>query len=609
MNYIYTPPAHIHRRKHFNNRLRRWFCGTLFYAAVLSLLLKAIAWQYDERLQSYSDARYLRELEMPAYRGIITDRNNKLLASSTPVYSLWLDPKVFPVERSAAVAELMTMAAASLQAKLARAHGKRFLYIKRQITPQLAARLRALNIHGLYLDQEYKRFYPPREITAHIVGLTDIDGNGIEGLELEADAYLRATAGLKQVLVDAERRTLQAIKLIHPPNNGRALQLSLDLRVQHAAYRILRDALIQQRAKSGSVVVLNAQSGEIIAAVNQPSFNPNNRDYDAPSRRRNRLLTDTFEPGSTIKPVVMAAAIDGDYLPGDAIIDTTPGYAKIDHRKYVRDIKNYGKLDATAIIAKSSNVGMSKVGQRLPREVLWSYLDNIGFGQTPGTTLPGEAGGKLRYHTQWSPTDQLVLAYGYGVSVSPLQLAVAYTAFANSGWRANPSFIKDNPNLLKTPVFTPQTAAVIRAMLQAAVSDKSTGALAKVKGFTTAGKTGTTRKSVDDKGSENKYTAAFVGFAPITPPNFVCVVVIDEPSAGDYYGGLVAAPVFSQVMSATLRFMGISYDDYADTTLVTAPPESAPRPVAAPTINTLSVAAPNNDTPTVGTASLATRAQ
>jgi len=586
MKYIYASPSNSQHPRRFNNRPRRWFLGALFYAAVGSLLLKAIAWQYDERLQSHSDARYLRELEMPAYRGIITDRNDKLLASSTPVYSLWLDPKVFPIKHSKAVAELMTMDAASLQAKLATARGKRFLYIKRQIIPQLADSLRALNIPGLYLDQEYKRFYPAGEITAHIVGLTDIDGNGIEGLELEADEYLRATAGSKQVLIDAERRTLQAIKLIHPPSNGQALQLSIDQRIQHAADRLLRDALIQHRAQSGSVVVLDAQSGEIIAAVNQPSFNPNNRNYDAPHRRRNRLLTDTFEPGSTIKPIVLAAAIDGDYLKRDTVIDTTPGYAKIDRRKYVRDIKNYGKLDITSIIGKSSNVAMSKVGQQVPSAVLWDYLNNIGFGQIPGTTLPGEAGGKLRYHTQWSPTDQSVLAYGYGVSVSPLQLALAYTAFANSGWRPNPSFIKGNPHFMRTQVFTPQSARIIRDILQVAVSKNGTGALAKVKGFTTAGKTGTTRKSVDDKGSENKYIAAFVGFAPLTPPNFVCVVVIDEPSAGDYYGGLVAAPVFSQVMAATLRFMGIGYDDYSDTNSLAAPPNSEVASIDPPNINT-----------------------
>ena len=547
----------------FNNVGRRIFVMTVFFAASLALIGRAVYWQYDPRLEpeNENNARYLRTVEIPAYHGSITDRHGTLLAVSAPLYSAWIDPLGFDDKHIATIAEAADIKADELRVKIAAAEDKRFLYIKRHIKPQVAERLRALKIEGLYLDQVYKRFYPAGEITAHVVGLTDVDGRGIEGIEMNTDEHLRANAGSKQIMLDANKRTIRTIKLLKAPRNGETLALSIDQRIQYHAYRALRKAIAKHKAESGSVVVVNAQTGEIIVAVNYPSFNPNDRRYNFADRHRNRLVTDTFELGSTIKPIIMAVAIDGGYLQKDTVIDTAPGHYQISSGKQIKDIHNYGKLDITGIITKSSNVGISKIAHTVPRESLWTYLSGIGFGQTPGTVFPGEVVGELRYHTRWSPTDHAVISYGYGVSVSLLQLAMAYTTFANDGWRPNPSFIKDNPYFRKQQVFGAETARAVRKMLQSAMSKDGTGNLAKVKGFTAAGKTGTTRKLVDDKGDDNEYTAVFAGFAPVQQPNFVCVVVIDKPNGDDYYGGLVAAPVFSEVMSATLRFMNFNYDE------------------------------------------------
>ena len=547
----------------FNNTMRHLFLLTVFFVASIALIGRAVYWQYDLRLEAgdKNNTRYLRTVEVPAYHGSITDRHGTLLAVSAPVYSVWVDPLGFSDEHINTIADVLEIKTSELHAKIKGAENKRFLYIKRQIKPQIAESLRALKINGLHLDPVYKRFYPAGEITAHVVGLTDVDGRGIEGMEMNTDEHLRAAAGSKQIMIDAHKRTVRTVKLLEAPKDGTTLVLSIDQRIQYHAYRLLRNAVAKHNAESGSVVVVNAQTGEIIVAVNYPSFNPNDRRHNFSDKHRNRLVTDTFELGSTIKPIIMAAAIDGDYVEESMVINTAPGYYQLNSEKRVKDIKNYGKLDITGVISKSSNVGISKISELVPSEVLWTYLSGIGFGKTPGTIFPGERVGKLRHYTRWSPVDHKVMSFGYGVAVSTLQLAMAYTAFANDGWRPNPSFIKGNPYFRKQQVFHPDTAKVIRKMLQKAVSNDGTGGLAKIKGFTTAGKTGTTRKSMDDRGDANEYTSVFAGFAPVRQPNFVCVVVIDKPSRGDYYGGIVAAPVFSEVMSTTLRFMRFNYDE------------------------------------------------
>ncbi len=569
MKYINAKYSRHKEPSEFNNYFRRMFLMTVFFIASLGLIGRAVYWQYDPRLEleNKDNMRYLSTKEIPAYDGSITDRNGTLLAVSAPVYSAGIDPLWFDDKNIVAIAEAVEIDADELRTKLAAANGKRFLYIKRHIKPYMENKLRTLGIDGLRLDPVYKRFYPTGEITAHIVGLTDVDGKGIEGIEMNTDEHLRAIPGLKQVMRDANRRTIRDIRLLKAPKNGKTLTLSIDQRIQYYAYRALQSAIAKHNAESGSIVVVNAQTGEIIVAVNYPSFNPNDRRYDFADRHRNRLVTDTFELGSTMKPMIMAAAIDGGYLQENTVIDTTPGYYRLSGSKQIKDIRNYGKLDITGVIVKSSNVAISKIAQTVPREVLWNYLSDVGFGETPGTVFPGEVIGELRYHERWSPTDHAVMSYGYGVSVSLLQLAMAYTTFANDGWRPNPTFLKDNPYFRKEQVFKPGTARSIRKMLHRAISKEGTGSLAKVRGFTTAGKTGTTRKSVEDRGDDNEYTSVFAGFAPLRQPNFVCVVVIDKPSGGEYYGGKVAAPVFSDVMSATLRFMNFNYDELPDLNL------------------------------------------
>ncbi|MBC6413362.1 MAG: penicillin-binding protein 2 [Chromatiales bacterium] len=554
------------RRKepfNFNNFWRRMFLAVLFSIAALGLIGRAIYLQNDPRLaqENKDNSRYLRTVEVPAYRGSITDRHGTLLAISAPVYAASIDLLRFNDKHINEIAEALDIEESKLRTKIMDAKGREFLYLKRHINPQVAEQIDFLKVDGLHLDQVYKRFYPAGEIAAHVVGLTDVDGIGIEGMEMNTDEYLRAVPGSKQIMVDAKKRTMRTVKLIDAPRNGKTVALSIDQRIQYYAYRALRNAIAKYNAESGSVVVVNAQSGEIIVAVNYPSFNPNDHRYEFADRHRNRMVTDTFELGSTVKPMVVAAGIDSGALEEDLVIDTNPGYIRLSSGKEIKDIRNYGELDITDIIVKSSNIGISKIVQKISSEVLWNYLKNIGFGEIPGTIFPGEGIGKLRHYANWSPTDHQVISYGYGVSASPLQLAIAYTAFANDGWQPNPTFIKDNPYFTKRQVFAPATAKLVRKMLRKVVSEEGTGKLAKIKGFTTAGKTGTVRKSTNDQGDDNEYTSMFAGFAPIQQPNFVCVVIIDKPRGDDYYGGVVAAPVFADIMAATLRFMNFKYDE------------------------------------------------
>lgn len=559
----------------FTGRGRRFIIFLLFFAGVSALLVRAVYLQHYQRakLQDEGSDRYLREVTIPAHRGLITDRNGALLAISTPVYSVSIDPRKFDLKYIDKVAKILDLEPTALQLKIRQNNKRHFFYLERHIKPKRADALRQLNISYLYLDQEYKRYYPTGEVSAHVVGVTNRDGVGIEGVEKAFDKNLRSAPGAKQILRDGKARTVETVKLVKQPIYGSSIQLSLDQRIQYHAYRSLKDAIDRNNAKSGSIVVVNAQTGEIIAAVNQPSFNPNDRRLFDPEKRRNRTLTDVFEPGSTIKPMIIATLLDNGYLNQHTVIDTSPGYYQA-FGKQIEDIHNFGKLDATGIIVKSSNVGISKVVKDVPREALWKSLYRIGFGQAPGTGFPGEAGGVLRYHTKWQAIDQAIMSYGYGVSVSPLQLAQAYTTLANDGWQPNLSFIKGNPHFHKTQVFKPETARMVRSMLQRAVSKEGTGSRAKIKGFTTAGKTGTIRKSVEDKGSDNKYISVFAGFAPVDNPGFVAVVMIDTPDAEDYYGSKVAAPVFSKVISRTLRLMNIPYDEqlptgFSDIDLVT----------------------------------------
>ncbi len=530
---------------------------------MLALVGRAIHLQYyqQDQLQREADHRQLRVVEIPARRGRIVDRNGDLLAVSTPIHSAWIDPSEFDIGNAPAVARALGISHRKLRARIEAAHGKRFLYARRHVDPDAAVRVGQLALPGVHLKREYRRYYPSGEVSAHIVGVTDIDDVGIEGMEKAYDDVLRARPGAKRVVRDLYARSIRDLGLIKAPHYGRDLELSFDQRIQYQAYRALKKAIAKHAAKAGSVVVLDTRTGEVLAAVNQPSFNPNERGSYDPGERRNRAVIDLFEPGSTIKPLIIAALLDGGYAGPDTTIETSPGYYRILRDKIVEDIRDFGRLDLSGILVKSSNVGISKAVLRMPEEALWRVLDRLGFGHVPGTGFPGEAGGTLRYHTKWHKIEQTVMSYGYGVSLSPLQLAHVYTALANDGWQPTLSFLKGNPYLEKRRVFEPRTVRAVREMLTRVVGAEGTGQLAKVRGFTTAGKTGTIRKSVRGKSEDTEYFSLFAGFAPAAAPRLVAVVVIDSPTRGGYYGGEVAAPVFSRVMFESLRLLNIPDDE------------------------------------------------
>ncbi len=542
---------------------RRLFALLVFVAAALALLARAVQLQHyqQERLQGQADARQLRSVAIPAHRGMITDRNGEPLAISTPVYAAWVDPGGFDFAGAATarLAAALGLDAAALRARLERRKGKRFVYVKRQLEPGVAEKVRELELAGVDLLREHRRFYPMSEAAAHLIGATNLDDAGIEGIEKQFDRIFRGVPGKKRVLRDLHGRAVEHVELISPPKPGKRLALTIDRNIQYHAYRALKTAMKKHRARAAAAVLLDARSGEILALVNQPSFNPNTRDF-IPEHRRNRVLTDEFEPGSTIKPFVAAALLDGGYAAVDTAVDTAPGYYKV-AGKPIADLNNYGTLTLPEIIVKSSNVGISKAALAIPAEQLWEIFRKLGFGQTLGTGFPGEASGKLPHHLDWRDLNQAVMSYGYGLSVSLLQLAHAYSVFANDGRRPPLSLVRAAHAQPTVRVFKPGTVRVMKEILERVVAGGGTGARAKVRGFTTAGKTGTIHKNRGGVYIEEEYLSLFVGFAPVANPRLVAAVVIDTPASGEYFGGAVAAPVFSEIMQDALRRLGVPHDE------------------------------------------------
>ena len=553
-----------------NNKIQTTFFAAryylvllIFFTAVILLLSEAVYLQYTSHdlLQQEGDNRQLRDVSIPVYRGMITDRNGKLLAVSIPAYAAFANPQQFGHQHFNIdkVARLLRIDPEKLRARLRAQQDKQFAYIKRQLTEEEADNLQGLGIEGVYLQREYRRLYPTGETVAHLVGVTDIDGVGIEGAEKIFNKHLQGREGTKRVLHDLYGRAINDIEMLETPHQGKHLALSIDQRIQYYAYRELNSAVNKHRAQTGSVLVMDVRSGEILAAANQPSFNPNARNHYVPEHRRNRILTDVFEPGSAIKPFIAAALLEHQYMDLSESIQTAPGFYSISGQK-IKDIRNFGRLDLSEIIIKSSNVGISKAAMRLTPEEMWIFIQGLGFGQIPGTGFPGEAEGKLNHHSEWYDTDQAIMSYGYGITVSPLQLASAYAAIANDGWMPHPSLYKISYSEVQgKQVFAAKTAQLLKQALQQVVTS-GTGTKARVPGFTTAGKTGTTRK-IAKTGYMNEYISIFAGFAPVNNPAVVVVVVIDGPMNGEYYGGRVAAPVFSEVVSNTLRILNIPEDD------------------------------------------------
>lgn len=543
----------------------------IFVKGMMLLAVAALLWRMGDLnlnqrdfLQGQGDARTLRVVSIAADRGMITDRNGEPLAISAPVESVWGQPQDLASarERWPELARVLGVPGRQLQAQIEGRLGREFVYLRRHITPEHAEQVMALGMPGVSLQREYRRYYPMGEVLGHVLGFTNIDDVGQEGIELMMEAHLRGTPGSKRVLRDRLGRVIQDVESIAEPHPGKDVQLSLDRRIQYLAYRELKAAVQRHRATAGSVVVLDVATGEVLAMVNQPAFNPNNRaDLDS-SRFRNRAVTDVIEPGSTIKPFTIAAALETGHFRADTPIDAGPGLLRVGGFT-IRDIRNYGKIDVAEVLKKSSNVGASRIAMSMEPKRLWETFSRFGFGYDTGSRYPGEAQGRLRSHRDWREADRATVAYGYGMSMSPLQLVQAYATLADDGRQRPVSFFKLDAEALprSRQVIDAKVAREVIKMLEMAVSDTGTGSRARVAGYRVAGKTGTARKAMAGGYDPDNYLSLFAGVAPVTRPRLAMVVIIDSPDDGDYYGGVVAAPVFSRVMEGALRLMDVPPDE------------------------------------------------
>ena len=513
-------------------------------------------------LQSQGDARYLRVQPVAAHRGMILDRNGEPLAISTPVDSVWVVPKDFMSAQSRwhELSKLLGISMKQLNNQVLSRQNKQFVYLKRHVAPAVAEKVMKLEIPGVSLQREYKRFYPAGEVTAHVVGFTNVDDKGQEGLELAYNNWLRGQPGSQRVIKDRLGRVVKHVEQIKAPKAGKDLTLSIDRRIQYLTYRELKRAVIQHKARSGSAVVMDARSGEVLAMVNQPAYNPNKRSSGVSSHYRNRAVTDVFEPGSTIKPFTVAAALESGRFNSRTRINTAPGFYKVGN-SMVKDTRNYGRIDLTTLIQKSSNVGATKLALAIKPDTLWNMHSKVGFGETTSSGFPGEAGGLLTHASQWRKIEQATLAFGYGMSVTALQLARAYSVIAADGKLKSVSFLRQDDFKNSHQVIKPSIARQLRNMLKQVVAVGGTGTRASIAGYHVAGKTGTVKKVVNGGYSDDRYTSVFAGMVPASQPRLVMVVTVDEPNNGVYYGGEVAAPVFAEVMSNALHLMDIKPDN------------------------------------------------
>ena len=518
----------------------------------------------NEFFQHQGKVRFARTLELPANRGQLLDRNGLILASSVPAASVWAipedveldDPEVQKKLKEAA--RLMELPYASLLAKLSD-DDKTFVWIKRQLDWDVGQRIVALNIKGIYNRKEYKRQYPEGEASAHVVGFTNVEDHGQEGMELAFDKELAGKPGLRRVLKDRLGRVVEVVGEEVPPQDGQDFQLSIDSKIQYFAYQKLKQQVLSQKAKAGSVVVMDAHTGELLALANYPSYDPGHRNDLTGEQLRNRALTDTFEPGSTMKPITIATALELKRVKPSTIIDTTPGRYMVTGST-ITDTHNYGVLTVEGVIQKSSNVGATKVAQKLSAQEMWEYFAALGFGQKPQVQFPGAVSGRLRSWKTWKPIEQATMSYGYGLSASLLQIARSYTVFSNDGNVIPTTILKRGEPPVGVRVFSAENAAAVRHMLHLAAGPGGTGQRAQTVGYTIGGKSGTARKQQGKGYAMGKYRAWFTGIAPIDRPRIIVAVMIDEPSAGSYSGGPVAGPVFSDVVQHTLRRMGVEPD-------------------------------------------------
>jgi cell division protein FtsI (penicillin-binding protein 3) len=513
----------------------------------------------NEFFQRQGEVRFARTLELPANRGRILDRNGLILASSVPAPSIWAIPEDVEASKAqlAELAGLLEMPLADLNKKLGE-EDKTFVWIKRQVDEPVAQKIHALGIKGIYQRKEYKRQYPEGETVAHVVGFTNVEDRGQEGIELTFNKDLAGKAGSRRVIKDRLGRVVEDVgEQVHPVE-GKDIQLSIDSKVQFFAYQKLRDAVIARKAKAGSVVVLD-HTGEVLALVNYPSYVPDKRKNLTGEQLRNRALTDTFEPGSTMKPITVAMALEAGRIKPQTIIETGPGRYNIGGFT-ISDTHNYGTLTVEGVIQKSSNVGALKIAQKMTPQEMWDTYTALGYGQKPQIQFPGAVTGRVRPWKTWRPVEQATMAYGYGLSASLFQMAHSYTAFAHDGQIIPVTMLKSDEPAVGVKVFSAENAHAVRRMLQMAAAPGGTGPLAQTVGYSVGGKSGTAHKQVGKGYATNKYRAWFTGMAPIEAPRIIVGVMIDEPSDGNYFGGVAAAPVFSEVVQQTLRMMGVQPD-------------------------------------------------
>ncbi len=529
-----------------------------------------LQWIDNAFLQEQGSSRYSREIEVPAHRGRIVDRAGEPLAISTPVKSIWAFPAKIEATPSQ-LAELARLLETSPRALAKKLDEGDFVYLAKQVPPEIADRIAALRIKGINDQNEYRRFYPGGETMSHIVGFTGDHDVGQEGMELAQQEWLGGRPGSRRVIINRRGDAVEDVEAIRAPQAGRDLALAIDTRLQYLAFRELKAAIDANKAKAGGLVILDVHSGEILALANWPTYNPNARNRVARESMRNRALTDVFEPGSTLKPFTIAAALQSGRVRPTTVIQTAPGSLTIGPNT-IHDAHPNGALTVEQVIQKSSNVGAAKIALGLPPEVMWEVLSEAGFGAPPKTGFPGEVGGRLRPAKGWKPIEQATMSYGHGISVNLVQLARAYTVFATGGELKPVTLFKVSGPVAGRPVLRLETALAVRRMLEMAVQPGGTAPKAQVPGYRVAGKTGTAHK-LEGRGYTNRYVSSFVGFAPASNPRLVIAVMIDEPTAGSHYGGDVAAPVFSTVTGAALRMLGVPTDSPVDNVIL--PPEGS----------------------------------
>ncbi|KAA8918262.1 cell division protein [Xanthomonas sontii] len=571
-------------RSNFNLRGRLVLVGAALGLCSVTLIGRAAYVQLinSDFYQRQGEARYLRELPIATSRGMITDRNGEPLAVSTPVESIWVNPQELlrSPDRIPQLAQALELPVDELTAKLSQKADKEFMYLKRRINPDKAHAVVALGIPGVFSQREFRRFYPQGEAMAHVLGFTNIDDRGQEGLELAFDSWLRGKPGAKRVIRDRKGAIVESIDLVKPAQPGKDLTLSIDRRIQFLAYKELRNALVENKAAGGSIVIMDVATGEILAMVNLPTYNPNAVNGVNPDVRRNRAVTDLVEPGSTMKPLTISTALKAGVVTKDTLIDTNPGYMSVG-RFTIKDVpRNNGVLTVTGVITRSSNIGAAKIAAKLPDQTFYDQVHSYGYGSSPHSGFPGESAGVFPSPARWSGSSKTTMSYGYGLSVTPLQIARAYCALGNGGRLVTPTFVKGQHEDSKQ-VLDPAISKEVVSMMETVVTQGGAKGAA-ILGYHVAGKTGTARKAGPGGYERGHYNALFAGLVPASNPRFATVIVINDPQGAKYYGGLVSAPVFHNVMEGALRLMDVPPDDIQSWLAAQAAGKSGHAPPPAP---------------------------